>query len=298
MSQPTSPGEPSALACYRHPNRPTYVRCQRCGRAICGECQTPAPVGFICPECMRQQRATAPRTKSAFLTRFTGPRQPTVTYVIIGICILVFIAQWVTGLGNGPVTSSLWYAGIYGYPNGAVVQTSQGAVLASFEPWRMITTAFVHANILHIALNMYTLWIFGIVLEPMLGRVRYGVLFVLSAIAGSVGVYLLDSPVQPVVGASGAIFGMMAALLIIQRHLGGPITQLLVLVGINLVISFLPGFSIAWQAHVGGLVGGALVGLIYTQTRARSRRALQVVLLIVLAVLLVLVGSWHVFAGA
>lgn len=239
---------------------------------------------------MRQQRATAPRTKPAFLTRLTGPRQPVVTYTIIAICVVVFLLQWITGLSNGPVTTSLWYAGAYGYPTGSF----QGA---SYEPWRMITTAFVHANILHIALNMYTLWIFGIVLEPMLGRARYAVLFVLSAIAGSVGVYLLDSPVQPVVGASGAIFGMMAALLIIQRHLGGPITQLLVLVGINLVISFLPGFQIAWQAHVGGLVGGAIVGLIYMQTRARSRRPLQIVLLVALTVLLILLGSWHVFAG-
>jgi membrane associated rhomboid family serine protease len=161
----------------------------------------------------------------------------------------------------------------------------------------MLTMAFVHGNLLHIALNMYTLWIFGIVLEPMLGRARYAALFVLSAIAGSVGVYLLDSPLQPVVGASGAIFGMMAALLIIQRHLGGPVTQLLVLVGINLVISFLPGFGIAWQAHVGGLVGGALVGLIYTRTRSRSRQPLQIVLLVALAVVLVLAGSWRVFAG-
>jgi membrane associated rhomboid family serine protease len=233
---------------------------------------------------MRQQRATAPRTRSAFLTRFAGPRQPAVTYAIIALCVVVFIAQWITGLGSGPVTRGLWYAGAYGYPG-------------QYEPWRMLTVAFVHGNLLHIALNMYTLWIFGIVLEPMLGRVRYAVLFVLSAIAGSVGVYLLDSPLQPVVGASGAIFGMMAALLIIQRHLGGQITQLLVLVGINLVISFLPGFGIAWQAHVGGLVGGALVGLIYTRTRSRSRQPLQVVLLVALAVLLVLAGSWRVFAG-
>lgn len=204
--------------------------------------------------------------------------------MIIAICALVFIAQLLTGINSGPVTRTLWYAGLYGYPG-------------QYEPWRMLTVALVHGNILHIALNMYTLWIFGIVLEPMLGRARYAVLFVISAIAGSVGVYLLDSPVQPVVGASGAIFGMMAALLVIQRHLGGQVTQLLVLVGINLVISFLPGFGIAWQAHVGGLVGGALVGLVYTQTRSRSRQPLQVVLLIVLTVLLVLAGSWRVFAG-
>ena len=284
MSQSSTPGAPAALACYRHPDRFTYVRCQRCGRAICGECQTPAPVGVICPECMRQQRASAPRTKPQLLTRFTGPGKPVVTYVIIAICVLVYIAQWVTGVGSGPVTQSIWYAGYYGFPG-------------HFEPWRMLTTAFAHANILHIALNMYTLWIFGIVLEPMLGKARYAGLFVISAIAGSVGVYLLDSPAQPVVGASGAIFGMMAALLIIQRHLGGPIRQLLVLVGINLVISFIPGFSIAWQAHVGGLVGGALVGLIYMQTRARSRLPLQIVLLAVLTALLLVVGNWRMFAG-
>jgi membrane associated rhomboid family serine protease len=297
VSSSSTPGAPAALACYRHPDRYTYVRCQRCGRAICGECQTPAPVGVICPECMRQQRANAPRTKPAILTRFTGPGKPVVTYVIIAVCVIVFIAQWITGLGSGPVTSNLLYAGIFGYPSGEVVQTSSGAILASFEPWRMITAAFVHANLLHIALNMYTLWIFGIVLEPMLGRVRYATLFVISAIAGSVGVYLLDSPAQGVVGASGAIFGMMAALLIIQRHIGGPIRQLLVLVGINLVISFLPGFGIAWQAHVGGLVGGAIVGLIYMQTRQRSRRPLQIILIAALVVVLVVVGNWHAIIG-
>ncbi|WP_246846252.1 rhomboid family intramembrane serine protease [Humibacter ginsenosidimutans] len=232
---------------------------------------------------MRQQRATAPRTKSAFLTRLTGPRQPVVTYVIIAICVLVFIAQSLPVIGSS-VTGALQYAGIYSYP-------------IAFQPWRLLTAVFAHASILHIALNMYTLWIFGIVLEPLLGRARYAVLFLLAGLAGSVGVLLMAQPNVAVVGASGAIFGMMSALLIIQRHLGGPITQLLVLVGINLVISFLPGMGIAWQAHVGGLVGGAIVGFIYTQTRQRSRRTLQIALLCALAVVLVLVGVWPIFAA-
>ncbi|WP_240977342.1 rhomboid family intramembrane serine protease [Planctomonas sp. JC2975] len=233
---------------------------------------------------MRQQRATAPRTKPAFLTRLTGPRQPVVTYMIIAVCVLVFIAQSLPGIGSS-VTGALQYAGIYSYP-------------IAFEPWRLLTAVFAHASILHIALNMYTLWIFGIVLEPLLGRARYAVLFVLAGLAGSVGVLLMAQPNVAVVGASGAIFGMMSALLIIQRHLGGPITQLLVLVGINLVISFLPGMGIAWQAHVGGLVGGAIVGFIYTQTRRRSRRPLQIVLLSAFAIVLVLVGIWPYLAGA
>jgi membrane associated rhomboid family serine protease len=296
VTQPSSPADPVALACYRHPNHFTYVRCQRCGRAICGECQTPAAVGFICPECMRQQRATAPRTKPAFLTRLTGPRQPVVTYAIIAICVIVFIAQSLPGIG-ATVTNALRYAGVYSYPTGSIVHMAGGVMVGDFEPWRLLTAVFVHASILHIALNMYTLWIFGIVLEPLLGRARYAVLFLLSGLAGSVGVLLMAPPDVAVVGASGAIFGMMSALLIVQRHLGGPITQLLVLVGINLVISFLPGMGIAWQAHIGGLVGGAIVGLIYTQTRRRSRLGLQIALLCVLAVVLVLVGIWPVFAA-
>ena len=244
---------------------------------------------------MRQQRATAPRTKSPFLTRLTGPGRPVVTYAIIALCIVVFIVQSLPVVG-GTVTNALQYAGLYSYPSGTIVHASSGTYIASFEPWRLMTAVFAHANILHIALNMYTLFIFGIVLEPMLGRARFLVLFLLSGLAGSVGVLLMAGPDVPVVGASGAIFGMMSALLIIQRHLGGPITQLLVLVGINLVISFLPGFGIAWQAHVGGLVGGAIVGLIFMQTRARRRRGIQIALIGVLTVVLIALGIWPVFA--
>jgi membrane associated rhomboid family serine protease len=267
--------------CYRHPNRQSFVLCQRCGRTICGECQTPGAVGVICPECMKQQRATAPKTKSAFLTRMTGAHAPVVTYAIIGICILVYIVQSLPVIG-GNTTDALQYAGLYSYPQ-------------LFEPWRMFTSIFAHASIIHIALNMYTLWIFGMVLEPMLGRIRYLVLFLLSGLAGSLGVFLIADPRIPVIGASGAIFGMMAAFLIIQRRLGGNATQLLILVGINLVIGFvIPG--IAWQAHLGGLVGGALVGLIYVETRRLSRQRLQVFLLSALTVAILAVSSWRLLA--
>jgi membrane associated rhomboid family serine protease len=268
--------------CYRHPNRQSFVLCQRCGRTICGECQTPAPVGFVCPECMREQRATAPRTRPAILTRMTGRNAPVVTYGIIALCVVVFIAQSLPGIG-GTVTAALQYAGLYSYPQ-------------VFQPWRMFTTIFAHANFFHILLNMYTLWVFGMVMEPMLGRVRYLVVFLISGFAGSLGVLFLADPRLPVVGASGAIFGLMGALIIIQRKLGGPMMQLLILVGINLVIGFIPAFGIAWQAHVGGLVGGALAGVILTETRSRARRPLQIGLLVLLAVLLVVVSFWKFYA--
>lgn len=264
---------PGAAAnfCYRHPGRQSFVLCQRCGRTICPDCQTQAAVGVICPECMREQRKNAPRTKPAVLTRLGGAGSPTVTYAIIGVTFAVYVLQFLLG---DSVTGLLLYAGAYSYP-------------ANFEPWRMLTTALVHGSILHVALNMYTLWIFGQILEGMLGRGRYFALYVLSGVAGSLGVLFLADPGAPVVGASGAIFGLMGAFLIIQRRLGGNSTQLLVLVGINLVIGFIPGLGIAWQAHVGGLIGGAVIGLIFVQTRRIRDQRLQTVLIVAFGALLV-----------
>jgi membrane associated rhomboid family serine protease len=283
MSQPVDARE---SYCYRHPGRVSYVLCQRCGRTICGECQTPAAVGVVCPECMAQQRATHPRTKPAWVTRMTGSGAPVVTYSIIAICVAVFIVQTFGDLLGLPVTNALRYAGLYSYP---------AAVGGAFEPWRMFTSIFVHANVLHLLLNMYTLWVFGSALEPMLGRARYLTLFLISGFAGSLGVLLIASPIVPVVGASGAIFGLFGAFLIIQRRLGGNATQMLVLLAINLGIGFLPGFNIAWQAHVGGLVGGFLVGLIYVETRQPQRRRWQVPLLVVLCVVFVALSLIHFF---
>jgi len=266
--------------CYRHPDRQSFVLCQRCGRTICGECQTQAAVGVICPECMREQRATAPRTKPALLTRLnrmTGDGTPVVTYSIIAVSVFVYLLQLIPALG---VTEALQYAGIYSYP-------------IAFEPWRMLTSVFVHMTggfPFHILLNMYTLWIFGSLLERMLGRWRFLVVYLLSGLAGSLGVLFLSAPDVAVIGASGAIFGVISAFLVIHQRLGANMTQLIVLVGINLVIGFIPGFGIAWQAHLGGLIGGALLGLIFVQTRKRSQQTLQIVLLVALAAVMVLLS--------
>jgi membrane associated rhomboid family serine protease len=266
----------AANFCYRHPGRQSFILCQRCGRTICPECQTQAAVGVICPECMNEQRQSAPRTKSAARTRLgrmTAAGEPVVTYSIIALTLVIFVLQLIPGLG---VTGQLLYAGAYSYPG-------------SFEPWRMLTSVVVHSTgfFFHVLLNMYTLWIFGQILERMLGRGRFLTLYLLSGLAGSLGVLFLADPRVAVVGASGAIFGLMGAFLVIQRKLGGNATQLLILLGINLVIGFLPGLNVAWQAHVGGLIGGAVIGLIYVQTRQRSKRTLQFVLIGAFAALLV-----------
>lgn len=274
--------------CYRHPKRQSFVLCQRCGRTICAECQTPAAVGVICPECMREQRASMPAGPSVTtkarrrFNAFNGSSRPVMTYALIAICAVVFIFQSIPGLGS-LITSQLIYAGVYSIPSGLYG--------VPYEPWRLITALFAHANIIHIALNMYTLWVFGQILEPMLGKWRYLWLFLIAGVAGNDLVMILV-PGEGVYGASGALFGMMGALLLIQRKLGGPVRQLIVLIVINLVIGFLPVFggTIAWQAHVGGLIGGLLVGLIYAETRQVRRQRLQAALIAVLGALVLAVG--------
>lgn len=265
MSSDSGYGATSSVAptCYRHSSETTYVRCQRCERPVCGACQIQAPVGVLCPDCVHQAQAQAPRA------RVIRPNtdKPVVTYTLIAITAFVYVLQWIPGLN---ITEAFAYAPHFSYGE-------YTAVGGSYEPWRMLTSVFTHSTgfIFHILLNMYTLWIFGQLLERMLGGTRFLLLYLASGLAGSLGVMYWGDHLVYVVGASGAIFGLLGAFLVIQRKLGGDTTQLLVLVGINLVIGFLPGMSISWQAHLGGLIGGALLGFIFVQTRSPQRARFQ-----------------------
>jgi membrane associated rhomboid family serine protease len=264
--------------CYRHPDRETFVKCQRCGRPICGECQTLAPVGVHCPECVREARGSAASSARPIGRRFANALRPSggrpiVTYTIIALCLVVYAIQFLTGGDNSPVTTLFWYA---------PVQTAT-------QPWRMITSVFLHESPLHVLLNMYSLFLVGPALESMLGRVRYLALFLIAGFGGSVGVLLIANPQVAVLGASGAIFGLFGAYFLIARRLGGNATQFLVVIVLNLVIGFIPGFGIAWQAHVGGLITGLALAFVYLETRQRSRRTAQVLLVAAVAVLLVAV---------
>nr|WP_241740213.1 rhomboid family intramembrane serine protease [Microbacterium invictum] len=153
----------------------------------------------------------------------------------------------------------------------------------AFQPWRLLTVTLVHASIWHVALNMLALWALGRSLEPLLGRWRFLALYLLSAIGGSVLVALL-APGTWVVGASGAVWGLLGAMFIIGRHIGANVTAIAVLLGLNLVITFLPGSNISWQAHIGGGLVGLLVGFIFARTRALRQQKLQVWLLVATAV--------------
>ena len=148
----------------------------------------------------------------------------------------------------------------------------------AIEPWRAVTVTLVHSGIWHVALNMLALWALGRSLEPLLGRLRFAALYVLSAIGGSALVALV-APGVWVVGASGAVWGLLGAMLIIGRKIGANVTPILVLLGLNLVITFLPGSGISWQAHIGGGLTGLLIGWIFSKTRRVDQQRRQAWLL-------------------
>ncbi|WP_457973102.1 rhomboid family intramembrane serine protease [Arthrobacter sp. D1-17] len=292
MSYGIPSAEPSAQVpvCPRHPDRPSYVSCQRCGRPACPECQRAAAVGFQCVDCVNETKRATPAVRTVYGGAVASGK-PMVTFAIIAVCALLFVLQWV--VPNDSIFRNLAYASVFATPDYGL-----------FQPWRMITAAFLHSQsfLLHIVLNMYTLWIFGQALEPLLGRIRFLAVYLLSAIGGSVG-YLLLTPILPeggpvgVVGASGAIFGLFGAMLVVQRHRGGETRQLWVLIAINGVIGFMVP-QIAWQAHLGGLVTGALcAAAIAYVPRGPRQHLLQFAGLAAVLALLVALTWYRITAG-
>ncbi|MFT4260064.1 rhomboid family intramembrane serine protease [Microbacterium sp.] len=266
--------------CYRHPDRQSFALCQRCMRTICPECQTQAAVGVICPECMKADRKNRTPAQKRAARRWGGGQtatvvrsgRPVVTYSLLAVTVLIGLLQLIPGAGD-LITEQLRFASPYLYPSFSPYP---------FEPWRLLTVLFVHGGVVHLGLNMLSLWMLGQILEPMLGRTRFLALYLISGLGGSVVAACL-APLTAVVGASGAIFGLMAALLIIGRHIGANVTGILVILGINFFFGVFVG-GISWQAHLGGVIAGALVAFVYTRTRRREQRVWQIVWLAVITI--------------
>lgn len=241
------------------------MRCQRCGRPACPECQRQAAVGIQCVDCVKQAARQAPRVTTV-LGGDARTGRPVVTFTIIGICVLSFLLQLVPGLG----WTNLW---LFSPLDGEI------------QPWRFLTVAFLHSTgmLLHIAFNMYALYITGQFLEPLLGRARFAALCVLSAVGGSVGFLLfagLPGPLgvswmQGTVGASGMVFGLFGAMLPVLRRLGRSAGQIVVLLVINGVLGFVVP-NIAWQAHLGGLVTGLAIGAAFAFAPRGAQRRIGV----------------------
>lgn len=253
--QPVS-GPEAPPVCPRHPDRIAYVRCQRCGRPTCPECQRPAAVGIQCVDCVRDAQKNMRPARTAFGGRVTGDR-PVVTITLIVLCLVSFglqqiVPTWTRDLAFVPVVGEV-------------------------QPWRFLTSAFLHApnQFLHIAFNMIALWSVGPFLEHSLGRWRYLALYLLSAVGGSVMYLLLASPdslawYTILVGASGAVFGLFGAVLVVLRRVGRSAGGIVGVLVVNAVLGFvLPG--VAWQAHLGGLIVGAALGAAFAYA-PRDRR--------------------------
>ncbi|MEW2493277.1 rhomboid family intramembrane serine protease [Streptomyces nodosus] len=256
--------------CYRHPDRETGIRCTRCERPICPECMVDASVGFQCPDCVRNGSGTGhapgasqPRTLAGG-TVAADPRL--VTKVLIGINLAVFLVQ--LSLGDRFTERFFLVGQAYVYDHGPLEGVAQG------QWYRLLTSMFLHSTgtFMHILFNMLSLWWIGGPLEAALGRARYLALYFASGLAGSALTYLIAAPNQASLGASGAIFGLFGATAVLMRRLRYDMRPVIVLLVINLIFTF-TWHSIAWQAHIGGLVGGVLVG--YAMVHApRERRAL------------------------
>jgi membrane associated rhomboid family serine protease len=224
---------------------------------------TPTAVGMRCPECSRSK--TKVRTLRSMAV------EPTATYVLIALNVVMFVAEQVgRGSGVNEVILRLATLGIGPDTHGHAIGVAQG------EYWRLLTGGFLHdvTNPLHIGFNMYILWWLGRMLEPSLGHVRFVALYVASLLAGSFGAILVE-PTTPTIGASGAVFGLMGAAFLMQRARGiDPFKSGLgMLIIANLVLQFLiPGVS--WGAHVGGLIGGGIAGWAMDRVSTRFRAGL------------------------
>jgi membrane associated rhomboid family serine protease len=238
--------------CYRHPDRETGVACSNCERPICPDCMTPTPVGMRCPECAGQKQ-----TVRSGQGAFTASNGLPATYALIGINVIAYLASLLAG---GPGATSLDGGGRLIFDGGLhALPIAEGG-----EWYRVLTSGFLHAGPLHLALNMYVLWVLGQLLEPTIGTARFVGIYFVSLLAGSVGALLLD-PTALTVGASGAIYGLFLAAIVIARGRGADhiVSQLGFWLVLNLVFTFsIPGISIG--GHLGGLVGGGLAAFIVT----------------------------------
>ncbi len=286
MSHPLGPPAAPAV-CVRHPDRPTGLSCTRCGRPACTDCLREASVGYQCVDCVGAGARDVRRGTTVAGARSGSPARPVVTIVLVALNLLVFVGTIVQSRSIMAVTESdIFYGGVL-----------VPGLVAQGEWWRLITSGFLHLGLLHIALNMIALWMLGQQLEPVLGRWRFLAMYLISLLGGSAAIMLFYPAGGAVAGASGAVFGLLGAFLVVLIRLRMPVSLIVPTIVINAIISvFVPG--IALLAHVGGaLAGAAATAAIVYAPRAR-RTALQTGLLgglAVVVIVLCVVGAARFF---
>ncbi len=285
MSQPP----PTVYGCYRHPDRPTYIRCQRCGRPICGDCMVSAAVGFQCPDCVAAGARQTRQNQGPYGgVRSANPA--TTSLVLIGINVAVWGLIMVAGgqtdaLANllalqpggmclDAVDPGRWFPSVTDGSQCAAVGGAWRAGLSGGAYWQLLTSAFTHFSPVHLGMNMISLWFLGPPIEAALGRVRFLGVYLLSALAGSAAVVWLSDPASQTIGASGAVFGLIGALVVVGLKVRADLQVAFTWLAFNLVYSFI-GPGISWQGHLGGLAGGALATAIVVFAPRKGRTRMQ-----------------------
>ncbi|MET9968037.1 rhomboid family intramembrane serine protease [Streptomyces sp. NPDC006356] len=289
-STPSIPSTPSAAStesgvttCYRHPKVESHVRCIRCDRYICPDCMREASVGHQCVECVKEGARSVRQARTVVGGRIAAT--PLVTSVLIGLNVLAYLAEVVrpeivdrfamlSARLVGP--DGGYYVYEPGHPSGF---HAEGVVAGQWE--RLLTSGFLHLpptegtfGLLHIVMNMLSLWQLGRIVEPMLGRVRYLALYLLATLGGSVFELLLTDVNTESVGASGAIFGLGAAYYVLARRVGADMRTVNRFMAFLLLWLLLSAGLTSWQGHLGGLLTGAAVTLAYAYAPRTPRRAL------------------------
>jgi len=279
--------------CYRHPGRETYVSCVRCERYACPDCMRAASVGQQCVECVGEGARSTRQPRTTFGGRtVTGA---VVTWTLVAINVAVFLVAWARPAIINDLAMLGYTAG--GPPHG----------VAAGEWYRLITSALVvpgaglsGLGFVDILFNMWALVFVGPTLEGLLGRIRFLAVYLLSAVGGGVMYYYLAPHDQLAAGASGAIYGLFGAWFVVSRRLRADTRGIVALIAINLVISFV-WHAIAWQAHIGGLLTGALLTAAYAYAPRRNRAAFQIaatVLVVVIIAVAVAVRNAQLTSGS
>jgi membrane associated rhomboid family serine protease len=277
---PGSGGEQEVPTCYRHPGRETYVSCVRCGRYACPDCMRSASVGQQCVECVGEGARSTRQARTTFGGRPAAGA--VVTWTLVAINVAVFLVTWV----RPGIVTDLEMIGYAPYTQGGALHG-----VAAGEWYRLITSAFLAPGLgglglMDIVFNMWALIFVGPPLEGLLGRARFLAVYLLSGLGGSVMYYFLAPPYDAAAGASGAIFGLFGAWFVVSRRLKLDTRGIVVLIAINLALSFFFHDVIAWQAHIGGLLTGALLTAAYAYAPRKNRAVIQVAATVVVVALI------------
>ncbi|MEZ0577562.1 rhomboid family intramembrane serine protease [Nocardioides sp. MH1] len=303
MTEPS--GSPAGgPTCYRHPGRETYIRCQRCDKPICPDCMRDAAVGFQCPDCLKEGARSTRQARTAYGGKRSGDPRLT-TFALIGLNVAVWVAILLTGASRSKLVDALalsprgscdsvdqpakHYIGVHSQQVCAQVPHGDGRWFPGVSDggyWQLLTSAFTHVEALHIAFNMILLFVLGPQLELALGRLRYLALYLVSGLAGSVAVYWLSDTDSSTLGASGAIFGLIAALAVVSFKVNGNIQNVAGLLVVNIAATFFIS-GVSWQGHLGGFLGGLVAGAILVYAPKPRRTQLQAMGLAVLVGVLV-----------